>query len=607
MTPHATYAYVDKADIKCNNAKYSLCFRFTLKQPNGSFDYEEEIMIGKKRKAAFEFNFAGMKNAVRDRAGRFTRANAVLILVAVIVAAVFFYWALPSINIFSEELYFFLIIVFALLFAASLRYPNRRQFFGVTKFTKALVIIFVVGVIVYAVGHLSSSKIFWAHRYASLITVEEKDFATDIVESNTVSDIAVMDTDSARVVGQRAIGSLSDVVSQYEISEDYTQIDLNGEPMKVASLEYADFFKWFNNRGEGIPGYVLVDPVDFEAEYVKLDKPIKYTPSGWFNDNLYRHLRFQYPTAIFYDYYFEIDEEGNPYYVCPVMGPCVSMFGGYDVKGVVVCDPCSGDSEYYELAEVPNWVDRVYDGDLIQQKYNWYGTLSGGFINSIIGQEGCKIATDDYGYKVMDGDVWIYTGVTSVNGDQSNIGFIMSNARTGETKYYSVAGAEEYSAMSAAEGQVQDLGYDASFPSLINVSGCPTYFTVLKDKSSLVKMYAMINVQKYSIVATGTTQKEVFAEYKKLLGQNNLLSSAEESYAELPSKSTLVRDVKFVLVDGETQVYVTDEDGIVYKQQFSENEELIFIEEGDSVIIYYEDTDSDIKEMLSYEFVKDTE
>ena len=122
------------------------------------------------------------------------------------------------------------------------------------------------------------------------------------------------------------------------------------------------------------------------------------------------------------------------------------------MKGIVLCDPCSGDCEYMDLGNIPNWVDRVYDGDLLCDRYNWYGMLSGGFINSKIGNKGCKVTTDDYGYKVMDGDVWVYTGVTSVNGDQSNIGFVLMNSRTAESKYFAIAGAEEHSAMSSAEG-----------------------------------------------------------------------------------------------------------------------------------------------------------
>ncbi len=222
--------------------------------------------------------------------------------------------------------------------------------------------------------------------------------------------------------------------------------------------------------------------------------------SAYFNYNLYRHVQMKYPTSIFEGFYFELDNDGNPYYICPVLKSNAGLFGAKDVKGAVICDPCTGSTVYHEVGDIPNWVDRVYDGDLACRKYDWYGELSGGFLNSVFGNKGCKKTTDDYGYKVMDGDVWVYTGVTSVNGDESNIGFVMINLRTGESKYYSIAGAEEYSAMASAEGQVQHLGYKASFPSLINIGGIPTYMMVLKDNGGLVKMYALVDVEKYNIV-----------------------------------------------------------------------------------------------------------
>ena len=102
--------------------------------------------------------------------------------------------------------------------------------------------------------------------------------------------------------------------------------------------------------------------------------------------------------------------------------------------------------------------------------------------------------------------MWYFTGVTSVNEDESNIGFILTNARTGEYKFYPVIGAEEYSAMHAAEGEVQEKGYQASFPSLINVGGQATYIMVLKDSGGLVKLYALVNVEKYSMARRSRRQ-----------------------------------------------------------------------------------------------------
>lgn len=550
------------------------------------------------------FNFSmGGNVLLKDRISVKRVLISFLIVAAIEFAA--FYVLLPPFNIHSMEFWQFqgfFILVFLVL---TISLPDKERF--AVKYniiTKIAGIILILGVFVVIIGNIISAKIFNAHKYSSLIDINNTKFENIIQPSDKISDIALMDTSSARVVGQRAIGALSDVVSQYEINDDYSQIALDGAPMKVATLEYAGFFKWFNNRKEGIPGYVLVDAVKFEADYVKLDKAIKYTESGWFNDNLERHLRFKYPTAIFEGYYFELDEDGNPYYICPTMTARVGLFGGYDVNGVIICDPCTGDCKKYSLDEIPRWVDRVYDGDLIQTKYNWHGMLADGFWNSIIGQKDCKKTTDDYGYKVIDNDVWIYTGVTSVIDDSSNIGFVMVNARTGEACYFNVAGAEEFSAMEAAEGQVQNLGYDAAFPSLINIDGRPTYFMVLKDKGNLVKQYALVDVKKYSIVATGTTQAETLITYRKLLKENgiNTTKKAEDLSKLYDFAEIIVKSVQYVNLTDGTYVYISDELGNVYKEKFSEDEALVFIQEGNKINIYYDtNEDTGIRNIQAWE------
>lgn len=537
---------------------------------------------------------------------RFSKANLIAVVILVIAEAIFYYAAFPSLNIHSNSFWIWIIITIAALMICTMNFETDKsagssfnQSPGINKVTKYgfITLGILIGIVI--IGSILSSPVFMASKYAGLIHIEDGDFKTDIAESEDISDIALMDTDSARIIGDRAIGSLSDVVSQYEVSQDYSTIDYNGKPMKVASLEYAGFFKYMNNKSDGIPGYVLVDPVKNEAKYIELEKSIKYSPSAYFNNNLERHVQMAYPTCLFEGYYLELDNDGNPYYICPTLTAHAGIFGAKDVQGVVICNPCTGDMEYYDVADVPAWVDRVYDGELACQKYDWYGELSGGFLNSIIGNKGCKTTTEDYGYKVMNGDVWVYTGVTSVNGDESNIGFVLMNLRTGESKYYSIAGAEEFSAMSSAEGQVQHLGYTASFPSLINIKEIPTYIMVLKDNAGLVKMYALVNVEKYNIVATGTTQREALASYNKLLAENNMVSKSQIA-ENLPSVKITVDDIKYILYDGETYVYITAQSGNVYRQKFDENENLILIQSGDSITVYYEESDSEIKEMTGY-------
>lgn len=574
-------------------------------------DQEKKEKPKKQKKVKVVYDVDG-KMKKKNRSGKgagLSKYNAIALAILVVIEALFYYFITPAINVHTTGFWVWLamtvggVLICTLDFnAENLKVGHiKSSNEGTTKATKWLAIILGLCIVVPIIGGIASSAMFRAATYASVIDIKDSDFATDIVPSENINDIALMDTDSARIIGERAIGSLSDVVSQYEVSDSYSTIDYNGKPMKVATLEYAGFFKWVNNKDSGIPGYVLVDPVKNEAKYVKLEKPIKYTASGCFGDNLHRKIQMSYPTYEFNGYYFELDNEGNPYYICPVLQPNAGLFGAKDVKGVVIFDPCTGDSEYVEQGEIPVWVDRVYDGDLACMKYNWYGNLSGGFINSIIGNKGCKVTTDDYGYKVMNGDVWVYTGVTSVNGDQSNIGFVLMNSRTGESKYYTIAGAEEHSAMDSAEGQVQNLGYEASFPSLINIDGVPTYIMVLKDNAGLVKMYALVNVEKYNIVATGTTQREALSSYRKLMVENGLVSNDVAISDETPNKMITVQEIRYITVEGDTVVYITAKDGSAYKQSFAENETLIFIEPDMRIKVYYNETESGINELVSYE------
>lgn len=536
----------------------------------------------------------------------------VRIALFVIFAAViggFYYAYFPAINIHLEIFWTTLIVVFlslAIILGAKSsisqmvgrlsKKPSIKEFSWFAKLCSVLVIV-CVGVLI--VGSALGATLFRSRAYANLLPVDKREFTEDIEQSDQVTDIALMDTESARIFGNRKIGSLSDVVSQYEIEPDYTQISIKGQPMKVSGLKYASFFKWWNNRNSGVPGYVQVNPVNSEAKYVKLTKPMKYVPSAYFNYNLQRHVQLTYPTKIINGYKFEVDDDGNPYYICPTMTARVGLFGGIDVNGVIICDPIDGECKYYAIGDCPSWVDSVYDGHLLTKKYNWHGMLSGGYINSIIGQKGCKQATDDFGYKIIGNDVWVYTGVTSANGDQSNIGFVMMNQRTSEARYYQVSGAEEHSAMSAAEGEVQEKGYKASFPSLINVSGTPTYIMVLKDAGGLVKLYAMVNVEQYNIVATATSQTKVFEEYKTLLASDGKLETEEN---DLKEDTITVQSVEYIDSDDGTMVYIKDTNHQVYKQAFKEDESLIRISAGDVLHVKYQPMDNEIHLLQEFSF-----
>lgn len=533
------------------------------------------------------------------------------------VTLVLYYFILPPISIFSAGFWIFAIIILSgaglafgvldLSFLSDKKVKKKKQkniniyirsnkkntaekTGAQTLAAKIYTGIIIAAVAIFIIGIIISAPMFRAADFAGVIEVSESDFAKDMPEVSKVTDIALMDTDSAKKLGDRKLGALANVVSQFVVSESYTQINYNGKPKKVASLEYDGFFKWIGNRDTGVPGYVMVDAIDNYADYVELENGIKYTESAYFSEDLRRVLRFAYPTKIFGNISFEVDEDGKAFYIVSCMKPKAGLFGAMDVSEVIMFNPVDGSHSLLSVGEIPSWVDIVYEGNLACRKYDWKGLYSGGFFNSIIGNKGCKQTTDDFGYIMRDDDVWYFTGVTSITADSSNIGFILSNARTGEYKFYPVIGAEEHSAMGAAEGEVQEKGYIASFPSLVNVSGQPSYIMVLKDANGLVKLYALVNVQQYNMVATGETQSEAITAYIKTLRQNGIAvndpDTGDDSAGNKNSEDFEIKlaDMKYLTLSGTTYVYITAEDGKVFRMEFNtENEGIILKRVGDTL------------------------
>lgn len=523
---------------------------------------------------------------------------AIGVIAALVAIFVYYYITLPAINIHASGFWFF---VLALVAAAAVVYGLRKAQKEIKTFGKSAVInwkdfkllkvfigVFVSILAVYLIGSLLSSPIINAKKYQQLLAVEERQFTDDIKEVD-YSTIPLLDKDSAALLGDRKMGSLVEMVSQFEVANDYTQINYQGKPVRVTPLVYASPIKWLTNQKNGIPAYVKIDMTTQDTEIVMLNQGIRYSKSEYFNRNLYRHLRFRFPTYIFDDQiFFEIDEEGTPYWVCPVKKFNIGLFGGQTVGRVVLCNAVTGECIDYAVEDVPQWIDKVYSAELLMQLYDYHGVLVNGFLNSILGQRDCLTTTTGYNYIALEDDVWVYTGLTSVNGDQSNVGFVLMNQRTMEARYYKVEGATETSAMSSAEGQVQNLSYRATFPLLLNISGEPTYFVALKDGAGLVKKYAMINIQKYQWVAIGDTVKECEKNYSELLSTNGIVSRQE---AQLKEASGVIEVIAPVVIEGNTHYYICLKGNeLIFDADMSADGlyNVIRLKEGDRVTIRYE-------------------
>jgi hypothetical protein len=510
-----------------------------------------------------------------------------------IIAAVYYYVELPAISIHSVDFWKSLMLLVAVI---GVVYIGRRKLkkgeIRQSKGARAIIGVFLILVVVFGVGALLSSPIINAKKYQQLLSVEEGDFATD-VEEVSFDQIPLMDKETAELLGDRKMGSMVDMVSQFEVSDLYTQINYQERPVRVSPLRYANIIKWFTNRSTGIPAYVTIDMASQNTELVKLDEGIKYSTSEYFNRNIYRHLRFSYPTYIFDDVSFELDDDGTPYWVCPVKQFNIGLFGGVTIGRTVLCNAITGEMTDYKIEDVPEWVDHASSADLLVELFDYYGTLKHGFINSVLSQKDCLQTTSGYNYLAIDDDVWVYTGVTSVNSDQSNVGFVLMNQRTNEAKYYTVEGATERSAMSSAEGQVQNLGYEAAFPLLLNISDQPTYFIALKDDAGLVKKYAMVNVQKYQMVAIGDTVAGCKTAYNELLDENGISVTSEDETADTVGSGTITGTIAKIaqsVVDGNSHYYIMLEDSDqIFDISVVDFLEIITYNVGDKITLEYQE------------------
>ncbi|MCI9678799.1 MAG: CvpA family protein [Oscillospiraceae bacterium] len=480
------------------------------------------------------------------------------IVITLVFALLYFYIELPPISLQSPDFYVFVLLACAVycgctVLTSGFQGQGAKNYFKFLK--KQCTVPFFLGVamlVIALVGGIAGSVLFRAGAYAQLLPFQVGDFATEVNEIS-YDQIPMLDKQSAQRLGDRKMGELSDMVSQFDVAEDYTQINYRGRPVRIATLRYMDLIKWFTNRSKGLPAYLIIDMVSQNVELVRLEEGIKYTTAEHFSRNLYRHLRFQYPTFLFGDPVMEINEEGTPYWVCPRLVHTIGLFGGTDTRGGVLVNAITGESEYYE--EVPDWVDNLYDADLIVWQYDCYGMYHNGFLNSLFGQRDVTVTTDDYNYIAINDDVYMYTGITSVGGDQSNIGFILSNQRTKETSFYSAAGATEHSAMASAQGELQNLRYTATFPLLLNIGGQPTYFMAMKDDAQLVKKYAMVNVQQYQIVATGDTVAECEENYLAMLAQRGVIDG-DAGLGGTETVEGAIADIRSAVLDGNTCYFI---------------------------------------------------
>lgn len=487
-------------------------------------------------------------------------------ILAILFALIFYYFVMPPISLKSREFWLFLGILSSILTLGSKSIKIGKVFISLTAISFLVIVSF----------SLFGSQIFNAKKYSNIITLKESDFNKDIQEL-PIQKIPTLDKEASIKLGSRKMGELIDLVSQFDIDDTtYTQINYKNKPIRVTPLKYNGFIKYVFNMSNGIPGYLKIDIVTGKSELVKLQKPIRYSKEDYFFRNIYRYARIKYPFDIFYDANFEIDENGEPYWIIPTYSPKISLFDGLDVNGAILINASTGEHKKYAISEVPQWVDRVYNADKIIDQLNWNGKYKGGFINSLFTQKNVMKTTKGYNYLALNDDIYLYTGYTSVASDESNVGFILTNLRTKETKFYPISSAEEFSAMESAKGAVQEKGYQATFPLLLNIKSQPTYFLSLKDAAGLIKLYAFIDAQNYQNVAVGSTVEQALANHLNNFSTKPNING--ESKSEIKEISGKISEIHEVVIEGNSYYYFKLENNDnIYIASLKTSEKLPFV------------------------------
>ena len=505
------------------------------------------------------------------------------IILTIVYIGISYYWQYPAINLSNWGFWFYLIeiaIVFMILYSIFTLKENIRNIFNRKKYSFFKYYLFIpIIVVILIVFNFFQGPLFASKKYYERIVVDSTGVFDQEISEVDFTKLPLLDRDSTLKIGDRIMGQMSELVSQFDVSSQYTQINYNNEIIRVTPLEYNGLIKWATNRKEGIKAYITVNSTTGKANLVKLDKGMKYAPSAWFNENLYRKIQMSYPFKNIGKINFEIDNDGNPYWIASTV-----KYAGIglreEVDGVIIFNPIDGKSKYYSVKDVPTWVDHVYDAELILEQVSDWGRFKNGFFNSIFGQKEVVDTTSGYNYLAQNDDIYLYTGITSVINDESNIGFILSNMRTKETKFYGVAGAEEYSAMDSAEGQVQQMKYKSTFPLLINLNHKPTYLVSLKDNAGLVKMYGFVDVVDYQKVVVTDSSKgiEVAAENYLMEINDDLNETGSEE------KEIIIKDINSAIMDGNTYYYILDEEGTRYRASIKiDKDKLPFLKNGDQI------------------------
>lgn len=522
------------------------------------------------------------------------RKSGLLLLLFEVLFAMFFIWLnkIP-ISLASAESCFFIIILFAVFYFTIIYtfIPKNVNWglYGVQKYSKITISLFAVIFAAYFLFIFSGSVLFRSSAYYNLLgSEEERQFSADIAPFD-YTQIPYVDTELADRLADKLMGSDAGMGSQFEVGQ-FTRQSVNGKLVMVAPINHKTFFSWLSNL-EGTPGYITISATN--PQDIKLVKEvngksakIKYGTSGLFNQDIIRYIRINgYLTQLLTDPSFEIDDEGIPYWVVTTYTNKIS-WNGSDATGVIAVNAVNGDIKKYNIADLPSWIDRVQPKEFFQKQLSDRGQYVHGIFN--FSDKDKLKPTGQIQLVYNNGKCYFYEGLTSIGKDNSTVGFVLCDTRTKKITKYKMSGCLENAAQRSAEGKVQNYGYKASNPLLINVEGMPTFFMTLKDNEGLIKQYGMVNIQNYQAVGVGDAITDCRDNYLKVVMSGGGTITSDVGLVKKEITGSVLR-ISWNISNGNTTYYIilADNPNVIYKVLGNLSDKLPLTNVNDTVKIVY--------------------
>ncbi len=465
----------------------------------------------------------------------------------------------------------------------------------VSRAKKRVIILVIIWALFFIVS-IASMALFNYKAYRDQFGESVLTEFSDDVQLVDITQVPIVDKELAKTLADRKLGEDPGLGSQVYVGEPVIQ-QIKGELVWAVPLHHSGFFMWLNNMS-GARGYIKVSATDLQ-DIELVNTPIKYQPNSYFFDDINRWVRFINGNLFqgLTDYSFEISDDGDAYWIITKYKN-EWLFSLPEATGVITLNATTGDTAEYDMDSIPEWVDRVQPEEYIIKQINNQGQYVHGIFN--FSNRDKFMSSSQMAIVYLEGNCFLFTGLTSVGADESAIGFLMVDMVTKESKLYRISGATEYAAMLSAQGAVQQYGYFATSPIIINHNGIPTYFITLKDNSGLIKQYAFVSVENVTLVGTGDTITEALRDYNSDIGATN--SFIREEGKEIFAEGAVVRiasengdygqNYNFIIEGMENKIFYASQDLSV---------ELSLSQIGDDVSISYYETDEGIIRVLSFD------